>query len=1250
LCLRWILIVALALGPAAAAAEEFHRTAGDGDQFTQWNVFNSDNSDLPTDDVQALAKADGALWIGTGGGGLARLADGQWQVYTADNSDLPGDDVRALAAAEGALWVGTKGGGLARVANGQWQVYTTANSHLPNNDVLALAVGDDALWVGTDGGGLARLADGQWQVYTAANSNLPDDYVQVLAEGDGALWIGMRGGGLARLADGQWEVFTVANSGLPDDDVLALVMGDGALWVGTASGGLARFTDGQWQVYTAANSDLPGEDIRALLAADGALWVGTGGGGLARFGDGHWKVYTAGTGDLPDDDVLALIAADGALWVGTWGGGLARRADGQWQVYTPANSKLPDDYVRTLATTNGELWVGTWEDGLARLAGGQWQLFTTASGDLPNDHVQALVSDNDTLWVGMRGGGLARLAGGQWQVFTAANSGLPDNDVRAVAAGNGALWVGTAGGGLARLADGQWQVYTTANSDLPANDVRALAVGNGALWVGTWHGGLARLADGHWQAYTPVNSNLPDDDILALALGDGGLWVGTAGRGLARLVDGQWQVHTAANSGLPDDDVLTLAMGDGGLWVGTGGGGLAHLANDQWQVYTPANSDLPDDDVLSLAATDDRLWIGTRGGGLARFEPAMVQPEIVILVGAGEGTEEIPVKQAQHMIAARAFDPSYRTPESLFRFEWTLQTAELLGPTIIDRLVSRAAYYTARFKKDGQYLLTVVAIDRYGKRSKPRDIKVAVSLPKESPWRDRALDIGKATGGALLLYFLAVFPLLFLYPRAGWARTMLNSGFFSRFPILHRLVLNSGWARRRIFYSCASRESTRAAVPDPYIPQFVYPRGQRAPESLPIGDDVDYLPSLLGSTNRCLLMARSGTGKSVLLQRILQVCGRAFLYGNYRYLPILIDLRTSPVASRTVEQLIHDGLKGGQVELPEDQLDFMIVKGGFLLLIDSINEAPSEAVAAAFHPFLNRSADNAVIMASQVDVLERSDMPAFNLAEVTPELAREHLTKAVGRDIWDDLSLDAQALTRNPQDLTLLIEVVNALGPAKVPTHRAELYRAILGQDSALADWIKTGDPSLSIVYALAFHMFGEERVLATDRLRDWLLKEMRDTGADHKERLNDLMDRISRSSLFREETAINLLGQATPVIGFRHELIGKFLAARHLRPAIEQRKLETLDEWVELSRDVRWLDVFCFAIDELTDHHALNAMLDWLLVDANEVQERIVAYAIGTRADGIRPRVLQEYAAAKLDEDLRRTPAARGPRNAATA
>jgi len=44
----------------------------------------------------------------------------------------------------------------------------------------------------------------------------------------------------------------------------------------------------------------------------------------------------------------------------------------------------------------------------------------------------------------------------------------------------------------------------------------------------------------------------------------------------------------------------------------------------------------------------------------------------------------------------------------------------------------------------------------------------------------------------------------------------------------------------------------------------------------------------------------------------------------------------------------------------------------------------------------------------------------------------------------------AQALARNPQDLALLTEVAIALGTARVPTHRAQLYAEILNQDGAL--------------------------------------------------------------------------------------------------------------------------------------------------------------------------------------------------------
>ncbi len=85
-------------------------------QRHEWQVFTTANSDLPDDYIMALATgADGALWVGTEGAGLARRHEGAWQVFTAASSDLPDDSVWALAAgADGALWVGTFGGGLAR--------------------------------------------------------------------------------------------------------------------------------------------------------------------------------------------------------------------------------------------------------------------------------------------------------------------------------------------------------------------------------------------------------------------------------------------------------------------------------------------------------------------------------------------------------------------------------------------------------------------------------------------------------------------------------------------------------------------------------------------------------------------------------------------------------------------------------------------------------------------------------------------------------------------------------------------------------------------------------------------------------------------------------------------------------------------------------------------------------------------------------------------------------------------------------
>jgi|SRR6516162_3873661 len=115
----WQLFLVLAVAVGCALFSHFAFS----EPVPIWAIFTSDSSDLPDDNVAALAIGpDGTLWAGTTGG-LGRLdKDGHWQTYnmTNTNGGLPSDAVRALALdADGALWVGTDGGGLAGCGKNQ---------------------------------------------------------------------------------------------------------------------------------------------------------------------------------------------------------------------------------------------------------------------------------------------------------------------------------------------------------------------------------------------------------------------------------------------------------------------------------------------------------------------------------------------------------------------------------------------------------------------------------------------------------------------------------------------------------------------------------------------------------------------------------------------------------------------------------------------------------------------------------------------------------------------------------------------------------------------------------------------------------------------------------------------------------------------------------------------------------------------------------------------------------------------------
>ncbi|MBV9959862.1 MAG: response regulator, partial [Acidobacteria bacterium] len=402
----------------------------------------------PTRNIVCLAEtfeANGArtLLAGTDGFGLVRYeAGGSWTVVGA-REGLPGNSVFSLRPQTGErgteiLWIGTNGGGLARLALGGWRSFTQANG-LPAGSVYSIFettdAGHRAMWFGTYGGGLARLQDGAWTVFDKG-SGMPDTTVfemleTTLDDGERVLWAGTKSDGLVRFENGRWVKREIekAFGGSTVRSMLATTDETGArvVWVATGARGLARLSKNKWTFFD-TNSGFPHNSVFEMAEsteADGTrvLWVATGGGGVVRYAKNQWQVFDVSSG-LPSNSVVSLHVSHSPegkqyLWAGTEGGGLSRlllNEEGQhWTTYSDTTQlAIPNNTIyQIVEDARGRIYFSH-NKGVARLTpnpattdatdGAEYEVhnFTTEDG-LPSNEGNGGVSYVDSrgrIWFG----------------------------------------------------------------------------------------------------------------------------------------------------------------------------------------------------------------------------------------------------------------------------------------------------------------------------------------------------------------------------------------------------------------------------------------------------------------------------------------------------------------------------------------------------------------------------------------------------------------------------------------------------------------------------------------------------------------------------------------------------------------------------------------------------------------------------------------------------------------------------------
>ena len=282
---------------------------------------------------------DGGVWAGVDHGGLVRLRERRFHVI-GPAEGLPART--ALSVCEdknGAMWIGTAGGGLSMLS-------PKSKIQSPKSELPALTERD--LGLGALGFGLKNFAVGP-----SASANF---IFSIAFRPEGGAWLsGSEGEDLYQFFDGRIQRASWDLHGIK----CILVDRQNRVWIGLKAGsGLARWAGGERRIFNlGTNSFSPA--VRALAETpDGNVWAGAEDGTIFRCEQEALVSFRPGD-ELADQPIYSMLAeTNGTLWVGTFRGGLLRFKDGKF-FRIAAKQGLPAEVISQILDDGQRLWLGT---------------------------------------------------------------------------------------------------------------------------------------------------------------------------------------------------------------------------------------------------------------------------------------------------------------------------------------------------------------------------------------------------------------------------------------------------------------------------------------------------------------------------------------------------------------------------------------------------------------------------------------------------------------------------------------------------------------------------------------------------------------------------------------------------------------------------------------------------------------------------------------------------------------------------
>lgn len=302
-------------------------------------------------------------------------------VYNTENSELPDIDVNAIIVDENNnKWFGT-GSGLAFFDGLNWKIYdasTDINISEYDNTVNDLFIKNSDLWIATnDGAAVANYDESGLTssiIYNYRNSDIADDTVtDISIDGTESVWMGSLNM-LSTLLNNIWHII---DDNLIFDlyDISTIASTNDTLnFVGTYGGGVFLMYNDEVDGITSATryqtpwSQFPSDSINTIYIDDTTQWYGTDKG--VGFHKGlkakeNWIQYYKEDGLL--SNVVYVINKDqtGRFWFGT-NEGISILDNENWSSYTVEDG-LSSNHINDIAfQANGNVWLAT-DNGVTKL-------------------------------------------------------------------------------------------------------------------------------------------------------------------------------------------------------------------------------------------------------------------------------------------------------------------------------------------------------------------------------------------------------------------------------------------------------------------------------------------------------------------------------------------------------------------------------------------------------------------------------------------------------------------------------------------------------------------------------------------------------------------------------------------------------------------------------------------------------------------------------------------------------------------